>query len=369
MLDQVQLNILNIKLKEISESPYFSTNLNSFVRKLNGLAAILLRDYTSIENHIVKSFIQNITSATNFFTGSTTKKIPYEIVFCLEDACEKWIDEKTIITTALSPDIHGFYFSTVERTFYDLSSKRFGIDFEHKLIQISLPEMYRRKPLFVTPLYHELGHFIDITIGISDIAFLICQRDGLSVINDLYPPNLPKEISEQDKNRILMSHCREYFADLFSAQFIGYSGIKLLQEIAGDHDASFTHPSTSNRVSIVSDFLQGNKNSIIELFNFTISILHSHGKLRLPSLTACQLTPDISDAFDNARPYRINSRDEMHAFVNSGWEYLCSAKTTPRGCWSGFAPDLVEGKINDLVEKSIRNYILMEKWGQHAPTE
>lgn len=369
MLDQVQLNILNIKLKEISESPYFSTNLNSFVRKLNELASILLRDYDSIENQIVKSFIQNITSATNFFTGSTTKKIPYEIVFCLEDACERWINEQTIITTALSPDINDFYFRTVDKTFYDLSSRQFGINFEHKLIQISLPEMYRRKPLFVTPLYHELGHFIDINTGISEVAFLISQPNGLSVINDLLIPELPSDISVSDKNKILMNHCREYFADLFSAQFIGYSGIKLLQEIAGNHDASFTHPSTKNRVDIVNDFLQGNKNPVVELLNHAIKILNIHGKLRLPSLAICQSSPNISDAFDNARPYRINSRDEMHAFINSGWEYLCNTQSAPRGFWNGFSQNLAEGKINDLVEKSIRNYILMEKWGLHAPTE
>ncbi|EHM9811516.1 hypothetical protein KF464_004935, partial [Salmonella enterica subsp. enterica serovar Derby] len=184
---------------------------------------------------------------------------PYEIVYCLNDACKKWISEKTLITTALSPDMHGFYFKSVNKNLYSLFDEVLNVKFEVELIQISLPEMYRRRPLCSIPLYHELGHFVDISKGISELACLNYRSKDKGTLPGPEWSNLP--------DVIWINHCREYFADLFSAQFIGKSGVDFLYKLAGSHPASYTHPSTEDRVKIVSDFLNKVENPVVGMFN------------------------------------------------------------------------------------------------------
>lgn len=360
MLTYTQLNIIRSKLREVSESPYFSGELNLFLEKLSNTVDALFEKYDLIPEDIIRKCVFFITNATNFFTGSTTKKVPYEIVYCLENACGQWIDDKTIITTALSPSILGFYFQSVNKSFYEFSKEQLGIEFNYDLIQISLPEVYRRRPLCATPLYHELGHFIDANKGISEIAYLFFRQHG--ILPTIDANNNWKNTDE----RIWRHHCAEYFADLYSAQFIGKCGVDFLEKIAGSDLASATHPATSERVSVVNDFLSGKKNPVVDMFNFIINLMFKDGKILVPNLTQPAVSPDISISFDNIRPYSIKDRNEMHSFIDSGWSYLCNTWERPKGIWEGVEKKEIEKIVNDLVEKSIRNFMILNKWGSHV---
>ncbi len=238
--------------------------------------------------------------------------------------------------------MHGFYFKSVNKNLYSLFDEVLNVKFEVELIQISLPEMYRRRPLCSIPLYHELGHFVDISKGISELACLNYRSKDKGTLPGPEWSNLP--------DVIWINHCREYFADLFSAQFIGKSGVDFLYKLAGSHPASYTHPSTEDRVKIVSDFLNKVENPVVGMFNAVISALHKGGQIISPCLTLPTPLLDVKSAFDNVRPFVIRDHNEMHAFINSSWQYLCSEWEKPTGIWSGLSKEAIEKTINDLVE-------------------
>lgn len=362
MLAYTQLTLVRNKLREISESPYFSKDLHKYLVQLNSVADKLCDDHASIDEQTIVMCTQFITNAVNFFNSSTTKKIPYEIVYCLNEACQQWISDKTLITTALSPDIMGFYFKPINKEFYDFFENTLNISFDAELIQISLPEIYRRRPLFSTPLYHELGHYVDISRGISELsAFYFRQKD-----NGILPiPDGKVKWNDSDSD-IWLNHCREYFADLFSSQFVGRSGIDLLKKLAGGASSSITHPSTQSRIKIVEDFLSQTKNPVVDMFNAVIEALHKDNKLLCSNLSLPLAQKDVSVAFDNVRPFEISDKTEMHSFIDTSWHYLCNIWDNPTGVWAGLSKEAIEKTINDLVEKSIRNVMVIEKWDMYA---
>ncbi|AYH46340.1 hypothetical protein B6N31_00665 [Dickeya fangzhongdai] len=362
MLAYTQLTLVRNKLREISESPYFSKDLQLYLAQLRKVADKLCDGHGTIDDQTIVLCTRFITDAVNFFNSSTTKKIPYEIVYCLNDACQKWISDKTLITTALSPDITGFYFKPVNKDFYVFFEKELDVSFDAELIQISLPEIYRRRPLCSTPLYHELGHYIDLSRGISEIASLYFRGkdDGILPFLD------GKSKWEDNEKNIWLNHCQEYFADLFSAQFVGRSGIDFLQKLAGSDPSSHSHPSTKNRIKIVEDFLSQTKNAVVDMFNVVISEFHKDQKLLCPCLSLPLHSQSVSSSFDNVRPFKIADKNEMHTFINNSWHYLCETWENPTGVWTGLSKENIEKTINDLTEKSIRNIMVVEKWSTYA---
>ncbi|EMH1504898.1 hypothetical protein DMB99_17045 [Proteus mirabilis] len=365
MLAYTQLTLVRSKLREISESPYFSNDLHLYLVQLRKVVDKLCDNHSAISEQTIVQCAQFITDAVNFFSSSTTKKIPYEIVYCLNDACQKWINDKTLITTALSPNIMGFYFKPVIKNFYVFFEKNLDVSFDAELIQISLPEIYRRRPLCSTPLYHELGHYIDISRGISELALLYFRKKG----NGILPFPDGKNAWGDNEQDIWLNHCREYFADLFSAQFVGRSGIDFLKKLAGSDPSSNTHPSTKNRIEIVENFLSQIKNPVIDMFNDVISALHRGDKLLCSNLSLPLPQKEVGIAFDNVRPFEMIDKSEMHSFIDSSWHYLCRMWDNPTGVWTGLSKETIEKTINDLVEKSIRNIMIIEKWNMYASAE
>lgn len=231
------------------------------------------------------------------------------------------------------------------------------IQFKSELVQISLPDVYRRRPLYCTPLYHELGHFIDLHRGVT-------TRSLISKDHNWPLPGFDIALITDDasRRRVQTSHRMEYFADLFSASFTGKSGREFLQAFAGNQAVSATHPATADRIKVIDDFLTSKPNPIVELFQETLAAL------TLPSLGIFYTSPNIIDSFDNVRPYAIKDPRELHGIYDAAWSYLCEIWHTPRTQWAQLEQFRREQSVNDLVEKSIRNYMIQEKWSPHAIT-
>lgn len=308
-----------------------------------------------IPDNVVQTFIASIASATNFLIGSTSKKIPYEIAYCLKLASAGWTNTPPIITTALSPDLYrGFYFLGVSPNFYTYAENFLNVKFTSELVQISLPDIYRRRPLYCTPLYHELGHFIDSHRKITGLSLMIQGDDwplpgiDLSVLPDF------------SKRRLQVSHRMEYFADLFCASYTGRSGREFLSAFAGTQGASPTHPATQARLEVIDAFLASTHHPIVDLFQETLKAL------ALPQLKQCYDAPSIEVEFSNVRPYTIKSEKEVHGIFDSGWMYLSEAWESPKGPWQSLEIAKREQAVNDLIEKSIRNHMIISKWNNHA---
>lgn len=244
-----------------------------------------------------------------------------------------WGTRKCLITTGLLDEL-GFFFIKNDPT---IIIKYFlGIDLSDGLIQIALPRLYRHKPLYNIPLYHELGHFIEQEFNITKITLL--QHGELS-----------KKYSQP--------HLAEFFADLFSSCYTGYANYVFLAEMVPDNAGSQSHPSTKDRLDLMYSFLTGEPNEIHSCFNHTLS------KIGLPGLTVKYKSPDVFSSFSNIRPYDICSAGELHGLMDAGWAFLIEIQKNPINAWKNFADEFETEKIvNDLVEKSIRNYMVKLKW-------
>ncbi|MCK9606554.1 MAG: hypothetical protein M0R33_08905 [Methylomonas sp.] len=169
-----------------------------------------------------------IWTASKFLSGSTSKKIPYEIAHCLKLALEDWTHKKALITTALTQEKnYSFYFEGVWPQFYILAESYTGIKFESELVQIAFPKLYQHRPLLNVALYHELGHFIDIHQGIVNQSLLLVPSAMLPLPSINFSGLSPDLV-----NQIAIHHRREYFADLFAASYAGKAIRDFLAEFA-----------------------------------------------------------------------------------------------------------------------------------------
>jgi hypothetical protein len=343
---EIDLSLLRDSLVQLKESTYFGVSLHQFTSMLIDVIDHVLGSSSLYSDTVVRGFADNIRQSQHYLSGSTTKETPYEIAFCLEQATKDWVKRSTIITTGLTYG-HDFHFRPSDPLkFIKLSVTGFPLNgYEPKLIYIGVPRLYVHKPLYCIPLYHELGHFVDNALGVTNISFLIAP----------VPSATPANVQQ---TQIL--HRMEFFADLFCACYVGRAGIETLKTIAASNLASWSHPATSERVSLVEDFLAGRPSRVVELFQ------QSLGAVGAPSLAARFDRPDVTASFSDIRPYDISSVRELHGLFSSAWEYLIETLDSKPGWAAGAADARIELIINDLTEKSLRNFAIMERWARGA---
>jgi hypothetical protein len=299
-----------------------------------------------------------IWTATKFLAGSTSKRIPYEIAYCLKTALASWTHKKALITTALTQDKdYSFYFQGIPPEFYTLAGAYAGVTFESELVQIALPQIYQHRPLLNVALYHELGHFLDIHHGIVNHSLLLMPSDKLPL-----PGINFSNFTSAQRDTIAIYHRREYFADIFAANYIGKAIREFLREFAGNNPTSITHPATKDRLEQIDSFLSGTNTEIINLFQESLT------RLGLNKLKIAFSVPNVSTAFDNVRPYTIRSEAELHGIYEAGINYLRQVLANPSSPWLEAGENSSERIVNNLVEKSIRNWMIIDRWRNSEST-
>jgi hypothetical protein len=259
--------------------------------------------------------------------------VPYEIVHCLELVVQDWDKAPKLVTTALTddPDFHFYHFNPgqIINTFVPTH------DVNKQIIQIAFPTLYRHKPLYIIGLYHEIGHFIDNHLKITE----------WSIRKDMIAPNVKEK-----------SHRSEFFSDLFAASYTGKAYHSFLSKFAPDDPESETHPATLDRLDNIASFLSGKENKLLQTIN---SVLVDLG---YPRLSIKFSKPDVSSCFDNLRPYNFRNTEELHGIFEAGFDYLEKVNSAPTELWRNFADYQKDKVLNDLIEKSIRNKMITEKW-------
>jgi len=162
--------------------------------------------------------------------------------------------------------------------------------------------------------------------------------------------------SPEQINYLANFHRREYFADIFAASYVGKAYREFLDAFARNNPVSTTHPATNDRLNLINNFLYGTQNNILDLFQKSLT------QLSLRQLNINYSVPDVSAAFDNARPYTIRNEAELHGIYEAGSTYLLQAQTNPKNLWTKIEETTKERIINDLVEKSIRNSMIVDHW-------
>lgn len=250
-----------------------------------------------------------------------------------------WITDlpKHVVTTAFLAE-QNYMFVGVDDDFYGLVEDELGVTYTQRLVQVALPQLYKHSPINNSVLYHELGHFVDWQFGVSEMMVLLSN---------------PRDATEFQKNR---RHFPEYFADLFAACYVGGAIGEMLEALAPGAVDSPTHPATSARVQTINDFLNGADNRIVKLCNLALA-----GRT-LPELQVRSRLPGVDAAFDNMRPCAFSTKEEVHGVFEAALKYLKEKVQKPSGPWAHLGEGETTRVINDLVEKSIRNWMITERW-------
>lgn len=293
---------------------------------------------------------------------STLNTIPFEVVGCLDRAMSDWIDpEKFIIVTSLQNNLYSFSYDlsyAKNDIFYQSLLTEYDLSFERKLVQINLPLNLSRDYLSSVALYHELGHFVDLQHEITALAaYLISSgkyTESVEMID--YLPFLKEENVDSPKLRY---HLGEYFCDLFAAQYVGETLGHFLEYITSRSELdSTTHPSTVNRIKVISDFVKGNTNPIIDyLQKVVMAVTEKALENRFERVT--------SKDFYTLVPYDIQNDRELHGIIVYGWDVWMedSSKFDSGMRYDvNFSEDTIYRIINNLVEKSIGNYFMVQNW-------
>ena len=270
-----------------------------------------------------------------FLDNSTLVNIPYEIVFSLEKALNEWDKtDKYIIVTSLQNNIISYSFNptlALYEPIYDLILANYGITFNHRLIQINLPKYLAFDYLANVVLFHELGHFIDC-------KYQICARIAFTL-----------KLSDEVKR-----HYEEFFSDIFAANYIGNASNYYLNYIAHKHPDSPSHPSTDSRVKIVQDYLSSLSGNVI-LSNILFATKAITGQELVLN------TDSVGDLdFKNFIPALIENDNQLYSIFEVGWNlWLTEIEEYIK---NNISKEDKYQIINNLIEKSISNYMITEKW-------
>lgn len=333
----------------MSIAPYFSQDVLEYNQNLCRAIEYALNQIPHLNDVLFRRLANIVWIAHQYLSGSVFREAPFEVQYCINMALNDWKKKPTIITTALMDEPFGYHFRGLD-PWAEIKAILPNFDaqaFDRELALIGLPRLYRHKPLFCTPLYHELGHFVDKHWGITNMTKLL----------------LPQFIGRNTHlTQINTHHWAEYFADLFAASYIGRSSVSALQIINPNSPESRTHPSNSARMLLVDEFLAGQKNPIIDSIKETLS------KLGAPPLTVRYTAPDIRNDYDNLCPYVIESDKHMHGIFESANDYFLSRIQQSTCPWTNKETNLenLEKVINDLTEKSIRSYSIKKYWNENV---
>jgi len=267
-----------------------------------------------------------------------------------------------LVTTALIQEPN-FYFKGIAPAFFDAVESELGVVITARPVQVALPYIYRHKPLFCTPLFHELGHYVDTANEVVTTTLLTSPPHIGPDLPDLPTAAQIAAFPTADKKtvvQVIERHRKEYFSDLFAAMYVGQACTDFLQQFAPGQPWSFSHPSSAARQQVVDDFLAGNRNAIVDLFQ---SALATRG---LQPLSKRFASPALATAFSQVRPVTPTSNEEVYGLFDAGWRFLQQVPANPPALWASLSQQEQERVANDLTEKSIRNRMIWEGWNAAA---
>jgi len=325
-----------------------------------------------------KKYLDFIIKSLQFLNSSTFNQIPYEIVECLKHAMDDWEDiDKFIIVTSLINDAEAFsyegWLATDDNLYNDIHTKYPAINFTHRLVQINLPKALARDYLVAVVLYHELGHFVDMKSSISE-SLLYAILDGIyqntfsvGELNDLkkYLPNLTDYIDDPDRPDWVpmkagfdpsLYHLMEYFSDMFASQYVGGMCDLYVTYLCEDkNELSDTHPIIINRRKVVSDFIISAPNFIVNAIAESVQKIKSHPLEKKYA--------DVPDGdFFNLVPLELKTVAEIHGVLHTGWDIWLKYQNVLASNLNSKDPSKIYSVINNLIEKSIGNYISISEW-------
>lgn len=355
------LRLLAGRLDKLAQHHFFSQDLREYLSELQSLLEKLRADYrneatSEVPSDALQLIVESIWRATQYLAGSTSNRTPYELVYALRKALEDWGLSDCIVTTSLMQS-SDFLCERVSSAPNDSIEQLLDIKLKFELVQIALPEIFQHTPLFCTPLYHEIGHYVEErkrlvtgSLTANDQAWLECLPDAAFVTG----------IEDKTKRRkVALNLVTEHFCDVFAASYIGPAASFYIEEWVPNQGPTETHPSTSKRIEVINAFLREAKGPFIDMIRNI-----GRGNQEDSLLVKRFEEPEIETYFSDFRPCEISSIAQMHGIFPAALKQLknsiCDEKKT-----KAFPnrEDLIL-VVNDLTEKSIRNYMIRNAWNE-----
>lgn len=363
ILLETVLQLLAEQLTKLSHSDFFATELGEYVSQLcksvSSLQARLAEPDPDVP--LITAVVESIWRATQFLTGTTSNRVPYEVTYLLREVLLDWGLGDSIVTTSVnqSPD---FYCERAGAAPDALLSELPGLDLSGHLVQMGVPEIFQHMPLLCSPLYHEVGHYVEeherliTTLSITHGEAMLQAMPGL------------KELGASSNMKVATAWATEHFCDLVAACYVGECVSDYI--IQWDHAQvpQPTHPSASSRAVVTRDFLEGRSNPVVDLLKQGVAEAGLNIQLQKQFLL-----PAVDDCFADVRPATVESIRQLHGLLPAADAFLKRLLTSPsdfKGCHIARVPRWRQPHvINDLIEKSIRSFMIEKAWDESLDTK
>ena len=328
---------------------------------------------TKDDLHFIRNVLEFFKDSLALLSNNTISSVPHEFIECLNIAARQWLtdfDDYIIVMIdgqyAISPQVEDF------RMFYTLIKTRLGVEFNCILLKVCMPRQLSRDYLTNVCLFHELGHFIDEKLKISEGAYKdqLLKKwakgkkgeidkwffNGNEAYHIVATTTGPQIIGELQSLRYL----KEYFADLFGSQYVGENVLNYLDYIS-DNPAidGPRHPSDDKRRQMYSDFTKNpSANPVLEsLFESTLAQA-KHG------LVKKYVDVDQTD-MHSFIPSELSDEQQLLSVFKMGWDVYKSGSQPfekQNNLSSPLPSDKIYECVNNLIEKSINNYLMVRDW-------
>ena len=328
---------------------------------------------TKDDLHFYRNVLEFFKGSLALLDNNTISSVPHELIECLNIAARQWLsdfDDYIIVMVdgqyAILPQVEDF------RMFYALIKARLGVEFKCILLKVCMPKQLSRDYLTNVCLFHELGHFIDEKLKISESAYndqllkkwtsgknleiniwFYSSYDAYHIISTPLGQQIQGDMQS-------IFYLKEYFADLFGSQYVGENILNYLDYIGEDPTSDGPmHPSDDKRRQMYNDFTKGpSTNPVLEsLFESTLTQAKR-------GLVKKYVDIDHTD-MHSFIPSELNDEQQLLSIFKMGWDVYKggSAPFEKQNNLSSSLPsDKIYECVNNLIEKSINNYLMVRDW-------
>lgn len=355
--------------------PFSDTRKCVFCKELKAISDIFLSyDVASFTPKTIKDkkgdldFLWQWALALDNRNGYT---LSHEMRTAMDNLCKLWVkDSNKFIFAATDGDFAINRYTSSWDVLMDLMEKIYGLRFSHQLVTFLVPKHLFKDFLFVSIIYHEMGHFIDNYYNISDEVLrrikgrLSVPAEEEKIRKEFFPiiqftyddtAGAYKDVKKRDE--YIESYVGEYIADLFGAQYVGAHIINHIElNRHGTYNiSSETHPAPQSRAELVNAFL------VNDTSNFLLKdILDSFVATGL-ELKNRYVRPADALNLEKGQPLAIVNDDELHSLFQLGWEiYFKGPSAMDAACGNvAGATSQYEfySSLNEAMRQSIKNYL------------
>jgi len=365
ILLETVLQLLGEQLKKLSHSDFFATELGHYVSQL-------CKSVSSLQNKIaepnpevalITEVVESIWRATQFLTGTTSNRVPYEITYLLREVLLDWGLGDSIVTTSVnqSPDFYCERAGTApDALIAELSLP--GLALSGHLVQMGVPEIFQHMPLLCSPLYHEVGHYVEEHERLITTLSIAHRPELLQALPEA------QHFDASSRMVVAKAWATEHFCDLIAACYVGECVSDYI--IQWDHEqvSQPSHPAAASRAVVTRDFLEGRSNPVVDLLKQGVSEAGLNIQLQKQFLL-----PAVDDCFADVRPAAVESIKQLHGLLPAADAFLKRLLTSPsdfKGCNIARVPRWRQPHvINDLIEKSIRSFMIEKAWDESLDTK